>query len=232
VAAWLAPTTNISQAQAFNTTSAGMFAGPIQSRYLRLRTTAYASGTASATIELSATAAAVPPTSIAYVTGSVTATGSGSVTDAMGPTAPVHVAQFPVGFNGATYDRWRNPNRVFTVAATASGDTALWSPGTSNRWRLQRVKFDVTGDATISGGGVLTIALRDATTAINVTQSVYVPGTGGTTLGGWTSGWIDLGNGIQSGANDQDLNVNLSAALTAGTCRVIACGTQGAGTAA
>jgi hypothetical protein len=93
------------------------------------------------------------------------------------------------------------------------------------------VKIDVTGDATIGSGGILTIDLRDNNTTIGVTQSLYVPTTGGTTLGGWTSGWIDLGNGIRSSADNTDLNVNLSSALTAGTCRVLACGTQGAGTA-
>lgn len=219
----------------FSTTSSSLQAGPICARYFRVRTTSYASGTATATVGFFANPGSFQ-TIPAYLNGSSAAipvSGSSNATDANTGTglAPVYALQ--AGYNGANFDRWRNPNRVFTVAATESGDTALWQPGSSNRWRLQRVKFDITADATITSGGVLTISLRDATTAIGVTQSVYVPATGATTLNGdWTSGWIDLGNGIQSSGNNQDLNVNLSAALATGTCRVLACGTQGAGTAA
>lgn len=213
-------------------TTTMMVAGPLMSRYLRVRTSAYTSGTMSVVVGLFANPSGYAITPV-YPTGSGSlSTTGGTPANGDAQTGSNNFGAALMGFNGANWDRVRNPNVVKTVATQASGDTSLWAPGSGNRWRLQRVKFDLSGDAAISGGGVLTIALRDGTTAIGVTQSPYVPGTGGTALGGWSSDWIDLGNGIQSAANNQDLNVNLSAALTAGFCRVLACGTQGVGTAA
>ncbi len=216
-----------------STNTTGIMSTPLYARYFRVRTTSYTSGTPSVVVGLWA----VPPPVLGpMLPSTVQVAGTNGINadaSSLGGFASVGTATANFGYNGTTWDRWRNPNVIRTVATAASGDTPLWQPGSGNRWRLQRVKFDVTGDASMTGGAVLTITLRDGTTAIGVTQSVYVPATGATTLnGGWTSGWIDLGNGIQSVANAQDLNVNLSAALTTGTCRVLACGTQGAGTAA
>lgn len=223
-----APTTGLT-----SRTVPDIMSSPLYARHFRVRTTSYASGTPAIVVGFWS----VPPPVLApLLPSSVQVAGIASISSdasSLGGFGSVGTAAANYGYNGSAWDRLRAPNIVKTVAATASGDTALWQPGSGNRWRLQRVKFDITADATITSGGVLTISLRDATTAIGVTQSVYVPATGATTLnGGWTSDWIDIGNGIQSSANNQDLNVNLTAALATGTCRVLACGTQGVGTAA
>ena len=133
----------------------------------------------------------------------------------------------PGYWTGAAIERARTPNIFRTATATASGDTAVWTPAASKKFRLMGFLIEATQDAATAGGAVITIALRDATTALNLTVSVFVPAVAATTLGaGYSSEWIDLGNGPLSAAANNVLNVNLSAALTSGTVRVIAIGTE------
>lgn len=129
-------------------------------------------------------------------------------------------------YNGATYDKPRTPTTFKTVQATASGNTALWTPTTGKKFRLMRFKVQITGNATLGGAAVLSVGLQDATTDIGVTHDVYVPAAALNTMTGYDSGWINLGNGKISAAANNVLNVNLSAAITAGNARVIVCGTE------
>jgi hypothetical protein len=86
----------------------------------------------------------------------------------------------------------------------------------------------VTEDATLGGAAVLTISLFDgAAGATGQAHDVWVPGAAIALSGDlYTSPWIDLGNGFLSGAVNNVLNVNLSAALVTGNVRVICCGTE------
>lgn len=155
-----------------------------------------------------------------------TATFSPSDTSTLwgGSSSAMPVA--PVAWNGAAFARVRVPNVFKTVTATASGDTAVWTPAAGKKFRLMRYFIGVTNDAAMTGGGDLDIVLRDATTALGVGHSLYVPATGGTGLGAYQSGWIDLGNGPLSAAANNALNINLSAALSAGKVRITVCGTE------
>lgn len=145
-----------------------------------------------------------------------------------GPSSGVLVVRSSsVVFNGATWDRRRTPSVFKTVTATASGDNAVWTPAAGKKFRLMRYVIYVTADAARAAAGDVEIILRDATTAIGVGFSVYVPGAAGTTfVADASSGWCDLGNGFLSAAANNVLNVNLSAALTAGEVRVVAIGTE------
>ncbi len=90
-----------------------------------------------------------------------------------------------------------------------------------------RFKVQVTANAATSGGAVISVGFKDSSTDMNLTHDVYVPASGGTILNGnYDSDWIDLGNGILSALANNVLNVTLSAALSAGNVRVIACGTE------
>ena len=123
----------------------------------------------------------------------------------------------------------RVPDTFKTVSASASGDTAVWTPASGKKFRLLRVLVTVTSNASQSSGGVMAIALGDDTTPINLTFDVYVPTTEVTTGGAplFSSGWIDLGpTGILSALADNPLNVSLAAALATGACRVIVAGTE------
>lgn len=210
-----------------------IYVGGISTRYLRVRTTAYVSGTVTATLELS-TAALVATTRHVYIDGSTTltvfaspSTAASSTADANTGTTMVPAGQYAyVAGASGVWDRIRTPNVFKTAAATASGNTAIWTPASGRKFRLMRYRVELSGDAAISGGGVLTVKFQDATTDINLAHSVYVPAVAGTAMGAYSTGWNDLGNGILSAAANNVLNVNLSAALTSGTCRVIACGTE------
>jgi hypothetical protein len=147
------------------------------------------------------------------------------IPDSAGTGRPLMVAQ--TVFDGANWPRQRTPNVFRTVAATAAGNTALWTPAAGKKFRLMRFKVQVTANAVQAAGGVLALGLQDATTDLNLTHSVFVPAAAGTTMAGFfDSGWIDLGNGVLSGAANQILNINLSAALTGGTARFIAAGVE------
>lgn len=122
----------------------------------------------------------------------------------------------------------RTPTIYKQATATASGNTALWTPASGNKFRVLKFKIQLTADAATSGGARITIGLQDATTDIGVSHVVFVPSAGATALNaGYDSGWIDLGQfGYQSTAANAVLNTNLSAALTAGQCNVIVAGTE------
>ena len=126
-----------------------------------------------------------------------------------------------------SYDRQRTPTIFKTAQATASGNTALWTPAGGKKFRLMRFKVQVTDNSATSGGAVISIGLQDSTTDLALTHDVWLPSAGLTgAINGWDSGWIDLGNGKLSAAANNVLNINLSAALSAGNVRVTCCGTE------
>lgn len=123
----------------------------------------------------------------------------------------------------------RVPTVFRTVSATASGNTAVWTAATGNKWRLLRYKIEVTANASVASGGVITVKFQDVTTDINLTHSVFVPTTGLTTNIDtyWTSEWTDIGPfGILAAATATALNINLGSTLATGVCRVIVCGVE------
>jgi hypothetical protein len=122
----------------------------------------------------------------------------------------------------------RSPSIFKTVQATASGNTTVWTPTSGKKFRLLKLFVEVTDNASLASGAVLTINFQDATTSINISFDVFVPTTAVTTVvGDGLEQELDLGNfGILSAAANNVLNVNLSAALATGNCRVIAMGTE------
>lgn len=127
-----------------------------------------------------------------------------------------------------TFDRARTPTTFKTVAATASGDTALWTPTSGKKFRLMGLVVELSGNAQLGAAATFTILLRDATTAtgLGFSASVGAAAISTSVPNLIESGVILLGNGILSAAANNVLNVNLSAALTAGVARVSAFGTE------
>ena len=150
--------------------------------------------------------------------------------DGGGGSGPV--ITFPLVFNGSTWDRQRTPNKFNTasVAATATGNTAVWTPTSGKKFRL--MKFQVTAQGlAATATGVVTVTFQDATTQINTgAYDVDVPAVANVTSGtdNVSGGWIDLGNGYLSAAANNVLNFNISAAGagTVGTYRINVAGTE------
>jgi len=136
------------------------------------------------------------------------------------------------GGNGNNYQAPRTPDtfKTATVAATATGNTAVWTPTSGKKFRLMRFQVTAQGLAATATAAV-TVSFQDSSTGITIgTYDVDVPAVAGVTTGitNISCGWIDLGNGIRSAAANNVLNFNISAAGagTVGTYRVNVCGTE------
>jgi len=113
------------------------------------------------------------------------------------------------------------PTSFVTVSATASGNTAVWTPVAGKKFRLIGYSIQATANVATAGGAAIDVVFRDGSTNMGMGFSFFAPSAAGTTFGGGNgTGWITLRNGYVSKVADNVLNVNLSAALTAGNIRV------------
>jgi len=143
-------------------------------------------------------------------------------------TGNVAMAVVPMSPNNTT-NKWDSQYRVtefHSATATASGNTAVWSPS-SARFRLMCVGIDVTANASLAAAGVLTIQLEDGSSAISgFIWSVYLPNAAGTLEGDVFHEPVScFNNGYPSSTVSNVLNVNLSSALTTGNVTIRAYGT-------
>ena len=227
-------------------TANGFYAFPIAFRYLRVRTTAWTSGTAIANSQLYSLPAF--PASLGAAVGANSATGSPipSTAHYMGMLGQdgnliglrsSEVDNVSVGslrtntylYDGTKSDRARTPSKIKNIFANTSGNTALWQPAAGKRFRILACRVTATSNIAIAGGGILDIRLYDgAATSIGLSHSLFCPTTSVTTSPGtaYDSGWMDLRNGYLAANVDTPLNVNLSVALTAGGVQTIAVGTE------
>lgn len=138
------------------------------------------------------------------------------------------VSLIPHMFRDSTHiDGVRTPTIFKTVQATASGNTAVWTPTAGKKFRLMRYRITLTENAIRAAAGVITVQFEDSATLIGAADDVWVNTTAPTgSACQFVSPWIDLGNGILSAASNDVLNINLSAALTAGNFRIDVCGTE------
>lgn len=143
-------------------------------------------------------------------------------------TIALHTIAEAYGYvGGGLADRLRTPTTFKTVTATASGDTAVWTPTSGKKFRLMGAMVELSGNAQLASAATFNIVLRDATTAIGVGFSASVGAAAITTsVPNLLDNGVNLGNGILSAAANNVLNVNLSAALTGGVVRVTAWGTE------
>jgi hypothetical protein len=155
---------------------------------------------------------------------------SGSTSNPLYTANSIYGGAFSGAANAALqgWSKMRTPTVFRTVSATASGNTAIWTPGSGNKFRLLKLFIQVTDNASLASGGVLTVDIQDSSTTTNITFSVFVPTTAvTTTIGDGAEIQLDLGQfGILSAAANNVLNVNLSSALATGVCRIIAMGTE------
>ncbi|HEY6767565.1 MAG TPA: hypothetical protein VI386_22645 [Candidatus Sulfotelmatobacter sp.] len=110
------------------------------------------------------------------------------------------------------------------TSASSTNKVAIWTPGTSNKFRLLKLKIVVSGGVIIGSAQEVTLTMYDNTTAMSLVFPFWVP-TAGT--GTATSFDVDLGLfGILSAAANNALQVALGTAITGGTISVISMGTE------
>lgn len=129
------------------------------------------------------------------------------------------------------WSKTRTPTVFKSVQATAAGNTAVWTPGTGNKFRLLGFSIDLTDNAAmVTGSGIITVSFQDATTSIPLAYDIVIPATAITTpFGDGFSKVIQLGSfGILSAAANNVLNFNIAGGnpLTTGNFRVGAWGTE------
>lgn len=116
----------------------------------------------------------------------------------------------------------REPDLFATVETAANWSTAIVTSSVSKKLRLLAYQIMVTQDAATTSGADFVIKILDVAADLKLYMSLYVPAASVTTNAGMiTTGWITLGKfGILMAATNTALNVNLSAALSAGKVRV------------
>lgn len=120
------------------------------------------------------------------------------------------------------------PDTFHSIAATALGNTMVWTPAAGKIFRLLRVWIRPSNDSFfLTVPQNLIVDLRDNTTTLGLATSFYLPKNLPASPPEYTPFVQDLGpNGYLGQAPGSVLNVNLSAALNGGQIRVIAMGTE------
>lgn len=138
----------------------------------------------------------------------------------------------PLAYTGAVSAVIRMPAifKTASVAATVTGNSAVWTPAAGKKFRLMCFQITAQGLAA-TATGVVTVSFQDNVTGITIgTYDIDVPAIAGVVSGvsNISCGWIDLGNGFLSAAANNVLNFNISAAGagTVGTYRINVCGTE------
>lgn len=120
------------------------------------------------------------------------------------------------------------PSSFFTVQATQSGATLIWTPASGRSFRLLKYQIEATANVAQQNQGVIIVSFTDNDTSMPFAHDVFVPSSAMNSNNiKYQSGWIALGGiGYLSVAANNVLNVNLSATLTAGNFRINVCGTE------
>ena len=236
---------------AFNVSPAGNYSFEIPVAgwaAVRVRLSTVITGTGTLTVGIAASAGASSPNIVMVGGGSLIGIQGGAVvsladnqtTQTFIPSStntnePLGVGDWVYGgaFSGtpnAALQGW-SKMRTPTVFKTVSANSAVWTPGSGNKFRLLGLQITAQGlGATATG--LVTVSFQDATTGITFgTYDVDIPAVASLISGTdeISGGFVNLGAfGILSAAANNVLNFNISSALTGavGTYRVNVCGTE------
>ena len=149
-----------------------------------------------------------------------------TVADAIAAPVSTTVGALASVYSGATFDFERTPKVFKTATASSSGNTSVWTPTSGKKFRLMGLDFQLSENSTLGSGAVINIQFQDGTNPIGPVFSPFIPATPITGIGAEVTSMYSLGNGILSALANNTLNINLSSALTAGSVRVNAWGTE------
>lgn len=142
--------------------------------------------------------------------------------DGLTLTTGIATGSANLGFNGATWDRVRIANVFKSVAATAIGNTTVWTPQSGKRFRLLAWRLSVAG--TLAADGTQVIQLRDGGVTILSRSGANVAAalpSGDTQIG------ADYGGeGILGSAPNSTLVINLGTAMASGAVYIDVWGTE------
>ena len=117
--------------------------------------------------------------------------------------------------------------KVASVQTASSGSTAILTSASEKKFRLTGYILSLSAEAEKASAGLLTVKLLDVAASMGIEHKFYVPGTSASANPGhFTTGFIPLGRGLLQAAANTALNVNLSAALTAGNVCVTVVGDE------
>lgn len=117
----------------------------------------------------------------------------------------------------------RSPSTFKSVAATGAGSTALWTPATGKSFRI--LGFTIIPAGGLAAAGQEVISLYDGSASMGIDMTVYLPIAA--SVANQPPICVTLpGNGYLSNTPGNVLNVNLSAAVTAGAVSVSVWGTE------
>lgn len=167
----------------------------------------------------------------------VTALGDGN----QGLAAPTTMAAYQYGGaysgtasaakQGFSPSRMPTTFKTVSVAATTTGNSAVWTPAASNKFRLMGYQITAQG-LSATASAAITVSFQDAAVALGFgTYSIDIPAVAGIQTGVTqiSGGMVQMGNfGILSATAGQVLNFNISAAGagTTGTYQINVFGTE------
>lgn len=205
---------------------------PTVATHVRVRSTGLSSGTANVIMAADPgprpEAPALRPSFLQASNG--TSLNTATAGDALAnPSTALGVVSYATLYAGAgpnTWARSRYPTTFKTVAATASGDTALWTPAAGRKFNIMGGHLQIPAGATAATQEI-DVTLRDGTTPTAIVVSISLPSAVTTPQGGGYVIPFDVGPvGLISATANNVLNVNLSAALTASKVRAFVYGTE------
>ena len=221
---------------------------------VRVRLSTAISGTATVTVGIAASAGANSPNIVSVSSGTLSVISqniSSSLADNQAfnnyffssgsVAAPLSVGDWVYGgaFSGtgnaalSGWSKMRTPTVFKTVSAsaTASGNTAVWTPGSGNKFRL--LGFEITAqDISATAATTITVSFQDSASGITFgTYDLQMPAVASLQSGIMqvSGGFVNMGAfGYLSSAANNVLNFNVSATVTGatGTFRVNVTGTE------
>ena len=167
----------------------------------------------------------VDPNGLLYVSvtaGGVTADSMDLTTDNDTPSNGIAAGAANYAWNGAGWDRVRAAEVFKSIAASAAGNTAAWTPAAGKKFRLLAWRLSVAG--TLAADGTQVIQLRDGANTVIARAGANVAAAlpaNDTQIG------EDYGaKGQLSAAANNVLNLNLGTAMATGGVYLDVWGTE------
>ena len=161
------------------------------------------------------------PVTLQSAAGTKVAVNTFTPTGSLGSGAPLLETIGPLALTNIANGNWeqlRTPSTFKTGSANLINSTALWTPAGGKKFRIMGFNVLIPSTATAAGG--ITVTLKDAAATV---FTLFIMGTTTQAVNYQTT---LAGNGYLSSAADNVLNIDNTAAFTAGSVTVNVWGTE------